>query len=63
MTYLLKRGKGSRKRVAHLAVHDRLTGAAMLVAVCGEDRVAWDMTSNVPWGRPLCKRCRRSADV
>lgn len=60
MMYLLKRGKGSRRRVAHLCGHDPITGNPTGVPLCGQ-RLGFDMTSNVPWGQPTCKRCKAAA--
>ena len=57
MAYLLKRGRNARRRVAHWSTHDRLTGAPTMRPLCGRDDLRFDLTSNVPWGRPLCKRC------
>lgn len=56
MTYLLKRGKGSSRRKAHLCTFDRL-GNATMRPLCGRVGLRFDLTSNVPWG-PLCKHCR-----
>lgn len=60
MTFLLKRG--APKRVAHIAIHDRLTGEPTGEALCGIER-QWpcDTSSNVPWGRRVCKNCRAVA--
>ena len=63
MTYLLRRGKGSRRRKAHICLHDPLTGQPIMRAVCGID-YPFNLTSNVPWGQPRCKNClRRIADA
>ena len=59
MTYLMRRGKGALRRVVHLTEHDRLTGQPTMEPLCGRTNgVEFNMTSNVPWGQPLCKRCR-----
>lgn len=60
MTYLLKRGKGGRRRKAHLCAFDRF-GSPTMRPICGRVGLDFDTTSNVPWGRPLCKRCRSAA--
>lgn len=59
MRYLLKRGKGSRRRVAHLCGYDPVTGHPTMVPFCGQ-RLDFNLTSNVPWGQRTCKRCRSS---
>jgi hypothetical protein len=54
MTYLLRRGRGYRRRKAHLARYDsygRITGAW-----CGRP---YNLTSNVTWGCNRCKDCIR----
>lgn len=61
MTYLMRRGKGALRRVVHLTTHDPMTGQPTMQPVCGRPNgVTFNMTSNVPWGQPLCKRCRRA---
>jgi hypothetical protein len=62
MTFLLKRGKGALRRVVHLTTFDHLTGELSMRPLCGRSPLRFDMTSNVPWGRPLCKRCRKIAE-
>ena len=58
MDYLLKRGRGSRRRKAHLAQYDRLGNISG--SLCGRSPPGgFDLSSNVPWGRPSCKLCRR----
>jgi len=55
MTYLIKRGKRARYRVAraHIA---RFNGLGQIVgAWCGRDN--FDLSSNVPWGLKRCKDC------
>ena len=54
MTYLLKRGS----RVAHIALHDPKTGAVTGAPLC-RTKIAFDLSSNVAFGRPVCKLCRR----
>lgn len=60
MTYLLKRGKGALRRKVHITLHDPITGEPTMEPACGDHRLDFDTTSNVPWGRPLCKRCRKA---
>lgn len=58
MTFLMRRGKGALRRVVHVTTHDPHTGKPTMRPVCGRDNgVVFNMTSNVPWGRPVCKRC------
>ena len=54
MTYLLTRGPGAMRRVAHFARYDafgRIAGSW-----CGRP---YNMSSNVPFARPRCKDCLR----
>lgn len=61
MTYLLKRGRGSLRRVVHLASFDQF-GEPTMQPICGHSNgLVFDTTSNVPWGLPLCLRCRGAA--
>jgi hypothetical protein len=60
MTYLLKRGRGSLRRVAHLGAHDPLTGKVSFQPICSTP-IDVNMASNVPWGCPTCKKCLRVA--
>jgi hypothetical protein len=57
MRYLMKRGKGALRRTVHLTPSDPF-GNPTMEPLCGRHTVDFNMTSNVPWGRPLCKRCR-----
>lgn len=55
MTFLLRRGPGARRRVAHLAHYDafgRIDGSW-----CGRDD--FNLTCNLPLGQPSCKDCLR----
>lgn len=54
MTYLLRRGPGALRRVAHFARYDALGQIAD--SWCGRP---YNMSSNVPWGQPRCKDCIR----
>lgn len=56
--YLFKRGKGVLRRVVHLTGFDPRTGEPTMRPLCGRSPLTFDMTSNVPFGLPLCKRCR-----
>lgn len=56
-TFLLRRGKGSLRRVAHLAHFD--PHGEIDQSWCG--RSDFDLSSNVPWGQPICKNCLRRA--
>ena len=56
-TFVLRRGKGARRRVAHLGRHDPHTGE--VVGILCHTPGLYNLTSNVPWGRPTCKRCLR----
>lgn len=62
MTFLLKRGRGAMRRVAHLSLHDAATGQPTFRPLCGDKRLRFDLTSNVPWGRPRCRRCMRALE-
>ena len=62
MRYLLKRGRGSLRRVVHLCGHDQISGEPTMQPICGRSNgLTFDATSNVLWGLPLCKRCRAAA--
>lgn len=39
MSYIYKRGKGAKRRVFHLGLHDALTGEPLLVALCASRNV------------------------
>ena len=54
-TFLLRRGKGSLRRKAHLARYDEFGEIAG--AWC--HRGGFDVSSNVPWGCRQCKDCLR----
>jgi hypothetical protein len=61
MTYLIKRGRRARYRLAkaHLAHYNgfgQIDGAW-----CG--RSGFDLSSNVPWGLKMCKDCLRRTAV
>lgn len=58
MTYLMKRGRGALRRVAHIAEFNPI-GQATGRPICGDTRLCYDLTSNVPWGLPTCKRCKQ----
>ncbi len=61
MSYLLKRGRGSLRRVVHLCRYDQ-SGNRTMEPICGRSGgLRFDTTSNVPWGLPLCKWCRKVA--
>lgn len=60
MRYLYERGAGAKRRVMHLTEYDPRTGEPTMQALCGAQR-PFNTTSNVPWGRPLCKRCEKAA--
>lgn len=55
MTYLLRRGRGARRRKAHLARYN--AWGQIAGSWCG--RSDYDLSSNVPWGRPTCRDCLR----
>jgi hypothetical protein len=55
--YLYLRGKGSKRRVMHLTTFYFTTGAPTFQPLCGRVSLPFNTTSNVPWGRPVCKRC------
>lgn len=58
MRYLYRRGQGAKRRVVHLAAFNYL-GELTMEPICGRaNGQRFDTTSNVPWGQPLCKRCR-----
>jgi hypothetical protein len=64
MRYLYQRGTGARRRVVHLCGYDPITGDPTMRPVCGRNNgLSFDTTSNVPWGQPLCKRCRRALNA
>jgi hypothetical protein len=58
MTFLLRRGRGSLRRKVHIVTFDVRTGKPTMQALCGLD-YPFNMTSNVSWGLPLCKRCAK----
>lgn len=60
MRYLYRRGRGALRRVMHLTLIDPWTGRPTMMPVCGINQ-QFDTTTNVPWGRPICKRCARIA--
>lgn len=62
MRFLYQRGTGARRRVMHLTGYDPRTGEPTMHAICGAHR-AFDTTSNVPFGRPICKRCEEVAQT
>jgi heterodisulfide reductase subunit C len=51
--FLLRRGKGSLRRKAHLAHYDQF--GEIDRTWCG--RTDWNLVSNVPWGCSTCKHC------
>lgn len=55
-TFLMKRGQRALKRQAraHLAQYNKY--GEIVGAWCW--RSGFDMSSNVPWGRRVCKDCR-----
>lgn len=55
MTYLLRRGKGSLRRKAHLARYNQFGQ----IAGPWCHRTGFNLTSNVPWGCKTCKDCLR----
>lgn len=56
MAYLMKRGRGSLRRVAHLCSYDRF-GNPTHEPICGRTNgLRFDTTSNVPWGLPLLQQ-------
>jgi hypothetical protein len=62
MRFLFKRGRGARRRVVHLCAFDAKTGEPTMQPLCGRDGgVVFDTTSNVPWAKPICKRCKEVA--
>jgi hypothetical protein len=54
MTYLLRRGPGAIRRVAHYARYDQFGNIAD--SWCGRP---WNLSCNVPFGQPRCKDCIR----
>jgi hypothetical protein len=60
MMYLLQRGPGSLRRVAHLQLHDQFTGKPTGEPLCGIRR-PFNLNSNVPWGCRTCKNCLKAA--
>lgn len=59
MQYLFKRGEGSTKRVMHIE-RTTSTGEHSMQPLCGNYRVTYDTTCNLPLGRPTCKECLRA---
>jgi hypothetical protein len=60
--YLMRRGKGALRRVVHLTPYDPITGNPTMEPLCGRSNgIVFNMTSNVPWGQPCCKRCLAAA--
>lgn len=57
MSYLYKRGRGASRRVMHLCLHDPRDGQPLMIPMCCTRLIGFNTTSNVPWGRPVCKRC------
>jgi hypothetical protein len=57
--FLLKRGRGARRRKAHITSFDPLTGETSWRPLCGV-RVRFNMTSNVPFVS-VCRRCLKAA--
>lgn len=57
---LYRRGKGARRRVAHIATFSQITGEVS-GALCGASD--WNTSCNLGLGLRLCKRClkKRSA--
>lgn len=59
MRFLFKRGRGAKRRVAHLCGYDPRTGQPTMRPLCGDYRLVFDMTCNFPLGLRVCRRCER----
>jgi hypothetical protein len=55
--FLYRRGKGVKRRVAHLAMYDRHGNVAG--PWCG-NQVVLDTSCNLPLGLRVCKKCRKA---
>lgn len=61
--FLYQRGRGARRRVMHLTGFDSRTGEPTMTPQCGDRRLRFDTTCNLPLARPVCKRCREAASA
>jgi hypothetical protein len=59
MQYIYQRGRGAERRVMHLSMFDPRTGSPSMNPLCGESRVTFNTSCNLPLGRPTCKLCLR----
>lgn len=66
MTYIYRRDKGSRRRVAHILRHNRLgeslrwtdgKDSGGMVPMCESRRVRLDTSCNLSLGLRMCARC------
>lgn len=61
MRFLYKRGRGAQRRVIHLCGYDPRTGEPTMEPLCGDRRLQFDTTINVPLGLRRCRRCVKAA--
>ena len=59
MIFLYRRGKGVKRRVAHLAMYDKFGEIAG--AWCQKREV--DTSCNLPLGLRVCKLCKKAAGI
>lgn len=56
MTYLYRRGPGSKRRVMHITSFNHMTGEPTFLPLCGTSG-PYNTAINVRLGLPVCKRC------
>lgn len=59
MMFIYERGKGALRRKMHLCGYDPRTGDPTLVPLCGEGRIKFNTSCNLPLGQKVCLRCRK----